>query len=239
MKAFAEGKDIYCASASAMFGVPVVKHGINGELRQKGKVAELACGYGGSVGALKAMGALEMGLKELELQPIVDSWRGANPNIVRFWWAVDRAAKEAIKYKTHTSAYGITFSYESGFLFITLPSGRRLAYVKPCIGENKFGGESVTYEGVGGMKKWERIESYGPKYVENIVQAISRDILCYAMQALRKYPIVAHVHDEIIIEADSDIQLSSVCEEMGQTPPWAKGLLLCADGYECQFYKKD
>ena len=236
---FNDGGDIYCASASQMFHVPVEKHGINGQLRQKGKIAELALGYGGSVGALKAMGALEMGIEEDELQSLVTAWRQTNPNITKLWWDVDKAVKDCVKKKNRTETHGIKFIYQSGMLFIILPSGRRLAYVKPCIGENKFGGESVTYEGVGGMKKWERIESYGPKYVENIVQAISRDILCHAMQALRKYPIVAHVHDEIIIEADSDIQLSSVCEEMGQTPPWAKGLLLCADGYECQFYKKD
>lgn len=236
---FNDGGDIYCASASQMFHVPVEKHGINGHLRQKGKIAELALGYGGSVGALKAMGALEMGIEEDELQSLVTAWRQTNPNITKLWWDVDKAVKDCVKKKNRTETHGIKFIYQSGMLFIILPSGRWLAYVKPCIGENKFGGESVTYEGVGGMKKWERIESYGPKYVENIVQAISRDILCHAMQALRKYPIVAHVHDEIIIEADSDMQLSTVCEEMVQTPPWAKGLLLCADGYECRFYKKD
>ena len=197
------------------------------------------CGYGGSVGALKAMGALEMGLKESELQPIVDSWRGANPNIVKFWWAVDRAAKAAIKGKTHTTAYGITFSYESGFLFITLPSGRRLAYVKPRIGENRFGGEAITYEGTGGTKKWERLETYGSKFVENIVQATSRDILCYAMKTMHCCDIVAHVHDEVIIEAERAMSLDAVCEQMGRTPPWAKGMPLHADGYECDFYKKD
>lgn len=197
------------------------------------------CGYGGSVGALKAMGALESGMHENELKPLVDAWRQANPNIVRFWWAVDRAVKECIKQKIPTETHGIHFTYQSGFLFITLPSGRRLVYVKPRIGENRFGGESVTYEGVGGTKKWERIESYGPKFVENIVQAISRDILCFAMETLRNCTIVAHVHDEIIIEADKRMSLSAVCEQMGRTPPWAKGLLLRADGYECQFYKKD
>lgn len=239
LDAFAKGEDIYCATASQMFHVPVVKHGVNGELRQKGKVAELACGYGGSVGALKAMGALEMGLKEQELQPIVDSWRGANPNIVRFWWAVDRAAKTAIKGKTHTTTYGVDFSYESGFLFIRLPSGRRLAYVKPRIGENRFGGEAITYEGTGGMKKWERLETYGPKLVENIVQATSRDILCHAMKTLRCRDIVVHVHDEVIIEADRAMSLDAVCEQMGRVPVWAPGLILRADGYECDFYKKD
>lgn len=236
---FKNGGDIYCASASQMFHVPVVKHGINGHLRQKGKIAELALGYGGSVGALKAMGALEMGLSEVELKPLVDAWRGSNPNIVRLWWAVDEAVKEALADKTVSETHGIRFGYESGFLFITLPSGRRLAYVKPRIEENRFGGESVTYEGVGGTKKWERLESYGPKFVENIVQAVSRDILCYAMKTLRCCSIVAHVHDELIIETAPAVSLDAVCEQMSRTPPWAKGLILRADGYETQFYKKD
>ena len=236
---FRNGGDIYCASASQMFHVPVEKHGINGHLRQKGKIAELALGYGGSVGALKAMGALEMGIPEEELKPLVDAWRDANPNITELWWDVDRAVKEAVDLRTSSETHGIQFVYESGFLFICLPSGRRLAYVKPRIGENKFGGESVTYEGVGGTKKWERLESYGPKFVENIVQALSRDILCYAMKTLRCCNIVAHVHDEIIIEAAPDVSLEAVCEQMGRTPPWAKGLILRADGYETQFYKKD
>ena len=236
---FKNGGDIYCASASQMFHVPVVKHGINGHLRQKGKIAELALGYGGSVGALKAMGALEMGLSEAELKPLVDAWRGSNPNIVRLWWDVDEAVKEAISDKAASETHGIRFEYESGFLFITLPSGRRLAYVKPRIEENRFGGESVTYEGVGGTKKWERLESYGPKFVENIVQAVSRDILCYAMKTLRCCSIVAHVHDELIIEADPAVSLGAVCEQMSRTPPWANGLILRADGYETQFYKKD
>ncbi len=236
---FQSGGDIYCASASAMFKVPVEKHGVNGHLRQKGKIAELALGYGGSVGALKAMGALEMGLTEDELQPLVGAWRKANPHIVKFWWDVDRAVKTAVKEKTTASTSGVSFSYQSGFLFITLPSGRRLAYVKPRIGENKFGGESVTYEGVGGTKKWERLESYGPKFVENIVQATSRDILMYAMQTLRCCSIVAHVHDELIIECDPRVSLDVICEQMGRVPPWAKGLILRADGYECDFYKKD
>ena len=236
---FKNGGDIYCASASQMFHVPVVKHGINGHLRQKGKIAELALGYGGSVGALKAMGALEMGLSEAELKPLVDAWRGSNPNIVRLWWDVDEAVKEAISDKAASETHGIRFEYESGFLFITLPSGRRLAYVKPRIEENRFGGESVTYEGVGGTKKWERLESYGPKFVENIVQAVSRDILCYAMKTLRCCGIVAHVHDELIIEADLAVSLDAVCKQMSRTPPWAKGLILRADGYETQFYKKD
>jgi DNA polymerase len=236
---FKNGGDIYCASASAMFNVSVEKHGVNGHLRQKGKIAELALGYGGSVGALKAMGALEMGLIEDELQPLVGSWRKSNPHIVKFWWDVDRAVKTAVKEKTTTSTNGISFSYQSGFLFIILPSGRRLAYVKPRMGENCFGGESVTYEGVGGTKKWERLESYGPKFVENIVQATSRDILMYAMQTLRCCSIVAHVHDELIIECDKRVSLDTICEQMARVPPWAKGLILRADGYECDFYKKD
>ena len=239
MKVFEGGGDIYCASASQMFHVPVEKHGVNGHLRQKGKIAELALGYGGSVGALKSMGALEMGLSEEELQPLVSAWRDSNPSITEFWWAVDRAVKECVKKRIPTETHGIRFDYQSGMLFITLFSGRRLAYVKPRIGKNRFGGESVTYMGVGGTKKWERLESYGPKFVENIVQATARDILCYAMQTLKNCAIVAHIHDEIIIEADRRMSLSAVCEQMGRTPPWAKGLLLRADGYECEFYQKD
>ena len=239
LKVFEGGGDIYCASASQMFHVPVEKHGVNGHLRQKGKIAELALGYGGSVGALKSMGALEMGLAEEELQPLVSAWRDSNPSITEFWWAVDRAVKECIKKRMPTETHGIRFSYESGMLFITLFSGRRLGYVKPRIRENQFGGESVTYMGVGGTKKWERLESYGPKFVENIVQAVSRDILCYAMRTLKNCAIVAHVHDEVIIEADPRMSLPAVCEQMGRTPPWAKGLLLRADGYECSFYQKD
>ncbi len=236
---FVNNGDIYCASASAMFGVPVEKHGQNAELRQKGKIAELALGYGGSVGALKSMGAIEMGLTEEELQPLVDSWRSANPNIVRFWWDVDRAVKKAVKQHEPSALKGIRFECRSGMLFITLPSGRRLSYVKPRMGVNRFDGESVTYEGVGGTKKWERIESYGPKFVENIVQAISRDILCYAMRTLSHCRICAHVHDELIIEIRKDASLAAICEQMGRTPPWAEGLVLRADGYETAFYKKD
>lgn len=239
MEVFVNNGDIYCASASAMFGVPVEKHGRNAELRQKGKIAELALGYGGSIGALKSMGALEMGLAEEELQPLVDSWRTANPNIVRFWWDVDRAVKKAVKQREVSVLRGIRFECRSGMLFIALPSGRKLAYVKPRIGENRFGGESVTYEGVGGTKKWERIESYGPKFVENIVQAISRDILCCTMRTLSHCRICAHVHDELIIECRKDASLDAVCEQMGRTPPWTEGLVLRADGYETQFYKKD
>ena len=236
---FAEGKDIYCASASQMFGVPVEKHGINGHLRQKGKIAELALGYGGSVGALKAMGALEMGLQEDELPALVSAWRQANPKIVQFWWAVDHAVMDAVTRKTTTKTHGIIFSARNGMLFITLPSGRSLAYVKPKIGENRFGGDCITYEGVGGTKKWERIDSYGPKFVENIVQATSRDILCYAMKTLRCCSIVMHIHDEVVIEADRRISLQTVCDQMSRTPPWANGLQLRADGYETDFYKKD
>lgn len=239
LRVFEDGGDIYCASASQMFHVPVEKHGVNGHLRQKGKIAELALGYGGSVGALKSMGALDMGLAEEELQPLVNAWRDSNPNITEFWWDVDHAIKECIKKRMLTETHGIRFDYQSGMLFITLFSGRRLAYVKPRIGENRFGGESVTYMGVGSTKKWERLESYGPKFVENIVQAVSRDILCYAMQTLRNCAIVAHVHDEVIIEADKRMSVEAVCEQMGRTPPWAKGLLLRADGYSCSFYQKD
>ena len=238
-RVFAEGKDIYCASASQMFGVPVEKHGINGHLRQKGKIAELALGYGGSVGALKAMGALEMGLSEEELPPLVDAWRQANPNITKLWWDVDRAAMEAVRYKHTNETRGIEFSCRSGMLFITLPSGRQLSYVKPKVGTNKFGGDCITYEGVGSTKKWERLDSYGPKFVENIVQATARDILCYAMQTLRCCSIVMHIHDEVVIEADRRMSLQAVCDQMGRTPPWAEGLQLRADGYETDFYKKD
>ena len=236
---FAQGKDIYCASASQMFGVPVEKHGVNGHLRQKGKIAELALGYGGSVGALKAMGALEMGLQEDELPALVSAWRQANPKIVQFWWAVDHAVMDAVTRKTTTKTHGIIFSARNGMLFITLPSGRSLSYVKPKIGENRFGGDCITYEGVGGTKKWERIDSYGPKFVENIVQATSRDILCYAMKTLRCCSIVMHIHDEVVIEADRRMSLQAVCDQMGRTPPWASGLQLRADGYETDFYKKD
>lgn len=239
MKVFADGKDIYCSSASQMFGVPVEKHGINGHLRQKGKIAELALGYGGSVGALKSMGALEMGLTEEELQPLVNAWRNANPMITSLWWDIDRAVKTTVREHISTEVAGLKFTYESGFLFMRLPSGRRLAYVKPRMGINKFGSESVTYEGVGSTKKWERLESYGPKFCENAIQAIARDILMCSMQTLCNCSIVAHVHDELIIEADRRMSLSAVCEQMGRTPPWAQGLLLRADGYECDFYKKD
>ena len=238
---FAGGGDIYCASASQMFHVPVEKHGVNGHLRQKGKIAELALGYGGSVGALKAMGALNMGLQEEELKPLVDAWRQANPKIVRFWWDVDRAASTCVREHTNTETHGIRFMYQSGIMFIVLPSGRKLAYVKPKMGLNRYGNESVTFEGVGEQKKWMRIESYGPKFVENIVQATSRDILAEAMLRLHKagYKIVMHVHDEVVIEAPADTSLEDISKIMGQAPTWADGLLLRADGYVCDFYKKD
>ena len=239
LKVFAENGDIYCASASAMFHVPVEKHGRNAHLRQKGKIAELALGYGGSVGALKSMGALEMGLAEEELQPLVDAWRTSNPNIVQLWWDVDNAVKTTVRQRLDTETHGIRFRYRSGMLFIVLPSGRQLCYVKPKIGVNQFGGDSVTYEGVGSTKKWERIESYGPKFTENIVQAISRDILMYAIRTLSHCFIVGHVHDELIIECSMDVSLDAVCKQMGRTPPWIKGLNLRADGYETMFYKKD
>ena len=236
---FRKGGDIYCASASQMFKVPVEKHGVNGHLRQKGKIAELALGYGGGVGAVTAMGALEMGLKEEELQPLVNAWRNANPNIVKFWWAVDHAVMKAVSERTTTKTHGLTFFFKSGMLFITLPSGRKLAYVKPRIGMNQFGGESITYEGIGATKKWERLESYGPKFVENIVQATARDILCYAMKTLRHCSIVMHIHDEVVIEADPRVSLETLCEHMGRTPPWAEGLILTASGYTSPYYKKD
>lgn len=239
LKVFAENGDIYCASASAMFHVPVEKHGQNAHLRQKGKIAELALGYGGSVGALKSMGALEMGLSEEELQPLVDAWRTSNPNIVQLWWDVDNAVKTAVRQRLDTETHGIRFRYRSGMLFIILPSGRQLCYVKPKMGTNKFGGDSVTYEGVDSTKKWERIESYGPKFTENVVQAISRDILMYAIRTLSHCFIVGHVHDELIIECSMDVSLDAVCEQMGRTPPWIEGLNLRADGYETMFYKKD
>lgn len=238
---FAAGGDIYCASASQMFHVPVEKHGINGHLRQKGKIAELALGYGGSVGALKAMGALNYGLTEPELKPLVDAWRQSNPRICRFWWDVDATAKICVKERTAAETHGIRFYYQSGMMFVVLPSGRKLVYVKPKMGINKFGNESVTYEGVGEQKKWLRLESYGPKFVENIVQATSRDILAEAMLRLNAagYRIVMHVHDEAVIEAPADTSLDEICQVMGQAPGWAKGLLLRADGYICDFYKKD
>ncbi|WP_164683125.1 DNA polymerase [Streptococcus hyointestinalis] len=239
IRVFEQSKDIYCMSASQMFGVPVEKHGQNSDLRQKGKIAELACGYGGAIGALKAMGAIDMGLNEEELQPLVDSWRQANPNIVLFWWDVDKAVKSAVKFQEQTETHGIQFKARKGMLFITLPSGRKLAYVKPKMGENQFGGESVTYEGTGTAKRWERLESYGPKFVENIVQAISRDILAYSMKQLKDFKIVGHIHDEVIIECDQDQSLDKIASLMGVAPDWMSDINLRADGYECLFYQKD
>jgi len=241
MKVFASHGKIYEASASQMFHVPIEEISKGSPLRQKGKISELALGYGGSVGALKAMGALGMGVSENELQPLVNAWRNANPHIVRFWWAVDKAAIKVVRERTSTETHGIRFTYQSGMLFITLPSGRNLCYVKPKIELNRYGNESVTYEGIGESKKWMRIESYGPKFVENIVQAASRDILTDAMRRLNSsgYRIVMHVHDEVVIEAPSDTSLETICRIMGETPAWAKGLQLRADGYICNFYKKD
>ena len=240
-QAFARGDDIYCASASQMFGVPVEKHGINGHLRQKGKIAELALGYGGSAGALISMGALDMGLTEEELSPLVSAWRTANPAIVKLWWAVDRAVKEAIKKRTRTTTHDLAFECRGGMLYITLPSGRQLCYVKPRMGTNRFGGESVTYMGSDLTRNFSRIETFGGKMVENITQGIARDILCSAMRQLRQYRIVAHVHDECIVECPQEITVREVCDLMATVPPWASGLVLRADGYECTggFYMKD
>lgn len=241
-KAFKEGADIYCASASQMFGVPVMKHGINGHLRQKGKIAELACGYGGGVGALKAMGALEMGLPEAELPGLIAQWRESNPHIVQLWWDVDKAVKQAVKDHLPHQTHGLVASWESGILFLRLPSGRRLAYVKPRIEENQFGGESVTYEGTGTARKWMRLESYGPKFCENITQAIARDLLAGAMKRLtdQGFRIVMHVHDEVIVEVpEGQSSVEEICGVMCEKPEWGGGLVLNADGDECKFYMKD
>lgn len=240
---FRAGGDIYCQSASQMFGVPVEKHGANAELRQKGKISELACGYGGSVGALTAMGALEMGLTEAELKPLVYAWRDANPNIVGLWYDIEEAALTAIRTRTKTKHRGLAFSVESGIMFIALPSGRRLAYVQPSIGENQWGNPSINYWGVGANKKWQVLETYGGKLVENIVQAIARDLLTYALHTLDDagHKIVMHVHDEAVIDEpyDSGASVESVCTLMATPPAWAQGLPLDADGYECVFYMKD
>lgn len=237
---FAQGGDIYCASASQMFKVPVEKHGINGHLRQKGKIAELALGYGGSVGALKAMGAIEMGMQEGELKPLVDAWRRANPNITALWWAVDKAAVQAVKTGARQRLKGLVFEVRHGILGIRLPSGRCLNYVKPRIEGNRFGGECITYAGTD-PKKPARVESYGPKFVENIIQAMSRDLLAHALVEVEKagFRTVMHVHDEIVVEAEKDANLSELCALMGQVPEWCKGLQLRAEGYECEFYRKD
>ena len=236
---FRNGGDVYCASASQMFHVPVEKHGVNGHLRQKGKIAELALGYGGSVGALKAMGALEMGVPEEELQPLVSMWREANPNITAYWWKIDAAVKNVIRDHVPVEVGLVRFEYRGGMMFIRLPSGRSLAYVKPKICENQFGGEGISYYGLTPQKKFERIETYGPKLVENITQAISRDILAHAMKTLCEERIVGHVHDEIILEAEKDASVQDICEQMGRTPAWISGLVLRADGYECDYYRKD
>lgn len=239
---FAEGGDIYCASASLMFGVPVEKHGVNGHLRQKGKIAELALGYGGAVGALTSMGALEMGLEEEELQPLVNQWRSTNPHITKFWWDVDTAAVKAVRERTSVVYGKLCFSYRSGILFITLPSGRKLSYIKPRMTVNRFGREGLSYEGVGESKKWMRIETYGPKLVENIVQATARDLLALAMLRLRNagFEIVMHIHDEAVLEVPDGISsVDEICQMMAVAPDWAEGLPLRADGYECAFYKKD
>lgn len=239
LEAYAQKRDLYIENAEIMFGAPKGSIDKKSPMRQKSKIAVLACGYQGSVGALKAFGALDMGLNEEELKPLVDAWRAANPNIVRFWWDADRAAKDAVKQKTTTETRGIRFSYQSGVLFITLPSGRKLSYVKPRIGTNRFGSECVTYEGIGATKKWERIESSPGKWVENITQAVARDILYNALSAFRSFDVVMHIHDEIVIEADQHILLETVCEQMSRVPPWARGLPLRADGYECDFYQKN
>lgn len=239
---FRNGGDIYCASASQMFRVPVEKHGVNGHLRQKGKISELACGYGGSVGALKNMGAVEMGVPEDELQGLINDWRNANPHIVKLWTEIGNTAMKAIKEKTIVSLGKLVFMYERGILFIRLPSGRRLSYIKPRIGTNRFGGDSITYMGVGASKKWERLETFGGKLVENIVQAIARDLLASAMMNVANagYNIVFHVHDEIIAEApDGQGSVDEMCMLMSINPDWADGIPLSADGYECEYYRKD
>ena len=239
IQAFANGEDIYCASASKMFGVPVMKHGVNGHLRQKGKIAELACGYGGSVGAMKAMGGEDLHLSDAELKQIVTDWRNASPHIVQLWYDVENAAMRAISGKMHVETHELEFCYESGFLFIRLPSGRRLAYVQPKIGVNRFGGESLTYMGLNTAKKWSRLETFGGKLVENGIQSIARDLLLNAMKTLSDFRIVAHVHDELIIECNKSVTAQEICEKMSQVPDWAEGLNLRADGYECEFYRKD
>ena len=240
LDAFENGEDIYCRTASRMFGVPVEKHGVNGHLRQKGKIATLACGYQGALGALKAMGGIEMGLSEDELQSIVDSWREANPNIVSLWWDIDSVVKRVVKTRTKEKYKSLVISYEKGILFIELPSKRRLAYPKAKIGTNRFGGESIVYEGIVVGNKWDKIESYGGKFVENIVQAIARDILAEAMMRLEKkgFNIVMHIHDEVVIESDSS-SIEEINEIMSLVPSWAPGLILDADGFESEFYKKD
>lgn len=239
---FSSHGKIYEASASAMFGVPIEQIGKGSPLRQKGKIAELALGYGGSVGALTSMGALDMGLTEEELPALVNQWRRANSHITKFWWDVDAAAIAAVQEKKATAVGSVAFSYKSGILFVTLPSGRKLSYIKPRMAINKFGREGLTYEGIGENKKWMRIETYGPKLVENIVQATSRDLLALAMLRLHSqgFAIVMHVHDEAVLEMpEGQSSVGEICKIMTEAPGWAAGLPLRADGYECGFYKKD
>ncbi|WP_283593072.1 DNA polymerase [Limosilactobacillus galli] len=240
-ESFAKNEDIYCASASQMFGVPVVKHGINGELRQKGKIAELALGYGGSIGALKAMGATKLGLTDDELPPLVQMWRNASPHIVQFWWDVDKAAKVCIKTHLPQESHGMKFAYRSGCMFLKLRSGRSLCYPQPKIGINRFGSESITFMGINTVKKWSRIETYGAKLVENIVQATSRDLLAEAMRRLEAAgnPAVMHIHDEAVIDAPSNRSLDTMVQLMTEVPDWANGLILNAAGFVSDFYKKD
>ena len=240
-ESFAKNEDIYCASASQMFGVPVVKHGVNGELRQKGKIAELALGYGGSIGALKAMGATNLGLTEEELHSLVQMWRNASPHIVQFWWDIDKAAKECIKSHLPQATHGIKFIYRSGCMFLRLRSGRKLCYSKPKIGINRFGSESITFMGINAVKKWDRIETYGAKLVENIVQATSRDLLAEAMRRLEDAgnPVVMHIHDEAVIDAPANYSLEKMVKIMTEVPRWADGLILNAAGFVSDFYKKD
>ncbi|SPJ39813.1 DNA polymerase I, thermostable [Corynebacterium diphtheriae subsp. lausannense] len=240
LEAFRDGKDLYCETASRMFGVPVDKHGVNSELRQKGKIAVLACGYQGGVGALKAMGALRMGLAESELQPLVDAWRAANPSVVQLWADINAAAIETISTRQPTSVGALTFTVESGIMFIALPSGRRLAYVKPKLGENRFGGTSITHEGITTGRKWGQLETYGGKLTENIVQAVARDLLTFGMHQVDRagHRIVMHVHDEIVVET-ATATVDEICELMATVPDWAAGLPLAADGYSCEFYQKD
>lgn len=241
LSAFAQGKDLYCETASSMFGVPVEKHGQNAELRQKGKIATLACGYQGGVGAIKAMGGERMGLDEQEMKHIVDAWRQANPNITQYWWDIDQAAKDAITTGDIQRVRTITLHTERGMLFITLPSGRCLAYAKPAIGTNRFGGDSITCYGIGTNRKFEKQETYGGKLVENITQAVARDLLSHSITLLEHtgHDIVMHIHDEVVIEAPPETTVDKVCDLMSQAPQWADGIPLTADGYECTYYMKD
>ena len=243
LQAFREGKDLYCQTASRMFGVPVEKHGANSELRQKGKIAVLACGYGGSVGALKAMGALRMGLDESELKPLVDAWRDANPMVVQFWHDIEQAAITTVETRTPTQVGRIHLSYSSGCLFIALPSRRELCYPRPRLGENRFGMTSILFDGVDGTtRKWGPIETYGGKLTENLVQATARDLLTHAMHHVDAagHRIVMHIHDEIVVDEPTDgASVEDIVTLMTRLPTWADGLPLDADGYECGFYMKD